>query len=218
VLGSLRRCAAGWLTASLLLAGCGAAPADPPAAEAAPPAAAPAPSAASPDPVPADPEPEHLAPPRGEPVRVVVPAIAVDADLVGLGLAADSSMEVPEFGLAGWYTQGPAPGRPGPSVVAAHVDSRAGPDVFYRLRELRPGDEVTIVYDSGDQAHFRVERSGRTPKDELPVEEIWPVTAEPLLALLTCGGEFDRAVGHYRDNVVVYTLPDTEAPVTFATA
>jgi hypothetical protein len=28
--------------------------------------------------------------------------------------------------------------------------------------------------------------------------------ARPVLRLITCGGGFDRATGHYRDNLIVY--------------
>ncbi len=165
---------------------------------------------APPEPPP-EPEPESVtrpsADPKGEPVRVVIPAIDVDAELVRLGLQPDDTMEVPDFGLAGWYAEGPKPGHRGPAVVAAHVDSRAGPDVFYRLRELEPGDRVRVVYDSGDEVTFVVESSERVPKDELPGDRIWPVTSQRLLTLITCGGEFDRSVRHYRDNIIVYTTP-----------
>jgi sortase (surface protein transpeptidase) len=145
--------------------------------------------------------------PEGEPVRVVVPAIGVDAELVELGLEPDGAMEVPDFGLAGWYAEGPRPGHPGPAVIAAHVDSRAGPDVFYRLRDLAPGDDIHVHYDGGDTTSFVVKSSERTPKDELPADRIWPVTADRLLTLITCGGEFDRDVRHYRDNIIVYAAP-----------
>lgn len=151
--------------------------------------------------------------PSGEPVRVVIPAIDVDSQLVRLGLAPDGSMQVPDRGFAGWYVEGPRPGRDGPSVIAAHVDSRVGPDVFYRLRELAPGDLVHVSYDSGDEVTFVVASRVQTPKDTLPVEDIWPLTNDRLLTLITCGGDFDRSVGHYRDNVVVYTTLFEPAPV-----
>jgi LPXTG-site transpeptidase (sortase) family protein len=160
----------------------------------------------APEPEP-EPEPEADPDPQGEPVRVQVPAIDVDAELVELGLEPDGAMEVPDFGLAGWYAEGPRPGHPGPAAIAAHVDSRAGPDVFFRLRELEAGDEVHVVYDSGDEVTFVVTEVERTPKDELPVERIWPVTDERSLTLITCGGDFDREVRHYRDNVIAYTAP-----------
>lgn len=47
----------------------------------------------------------------------------------------------------------------------------------------------------------------------MPVDTIWPTTNDRLLALITCGGEFDRSVRHYRDNLIVYTtLPEEEGP------
>lgn len=147
--------------------------------------------------------------PRGSPTRVAIPAIDVDVDLVRLGLNIDGSMEVPDFGLAGWYTDGPEPGRPGPAVIVAHVDSRAGPDVFAHLGDLTPGDEIGVVYDSGDTVTFFAGSQEQTPKGELPVAAIWPTTNERLLTLITCGGEFDRRVRHYRDNLIVYASSAT---------
>jgi hypothetical protein len=195
--------------AAVLLGACGSAPEQP--------AAVPSPTATATEPRPSpaptpEPEPEPEAEPGpavpdGEPVRVTIPAIDVDVDLVRLGLEPDGAMEVPDFGLAGWYAEGPPPGHPGPAAIAAHVDSRAGPDVFYRLRELVAGDEVHVRYDSGDEASFVVESSERLPKDELPGDRIWPVTSESLLTLITCGGDFDREIRHYRDNIIVYTVP-----------
>jgi sortase (surface protein transpeptidase) len=146
--------------------------------------------------------------PAGEPARVIIEAIDVDAELVRLGLDEDNHMEVPDFGLAGWYVEGPKPGHPGPSVIAAHVDSRSGPDVFYRLKELGPGDEVRVVFDSGEEVLFEVDADPvQTPKDELPGDDIWPVTNERQLTLITCGGIFDRSIGHYEDNIIVFTMP-----------
>lgn len=164
-----------------------------------------APGRASEAAAPSDPRP--TAPDSGspaEPARVVIPAIGVDARLVPVGLKADQSMETPQFGLAGWYREGPRPGERGPSVIVAHVDSRRGPDVFFRLRKLARGDEVKVYGQDGSVAVFVVERSEQAPKDELPAERIWNATDEPVLRLITCGGEFDRSRDSYRDNVIVY--------------
>lgn len=140
-----------------------------------------------------------------DPTRVLMPAIGVDAALVGLGLEPDRSMEVPEFGVAGWYTQGPRPGAPGAAVIAGHFDSDTGPDVFYRLRDLEPGDVVIVERADGSRVRFAVERLAEHPKEALPAEEIWKPTAEPALTLITCGGRFDRSAGRYDANVVVFT-------------
>lgn len=140
----------------------------------------------------------------GETTRLVIPAIDVDASVVGVGQRADGSLDVPDFGLAGWYTPGPMPGSPGPAVIAAHVDSRSGPDVFFRLRELEPGDVITVLDEAGESVDFVVEHREQTPKDALPVDRIWNDTDEPVLRLITCGGDFDRSVRSYRSNVIVY--------------
>jgi sortase (surface protein transpeptidase) len=143
-------------------------------------------------------------PALGDPVRVSIPAIGVDSRLVPVGLNPDGSMHTPEFGLAAWYNLGPKPGEPGPAVVLAHVDSKAnGPDVFYRLRELKPGDQVTVSYQDGAKT-FKVTAREEAAKTKLPTDKIWNDTKNPVLRLITCGGAFDRKAGSYLDNIIVY--------------
>jgi Sortase domain len=139
-----------------------------------------------------------------EPSRVVIPAIKADALIVNAGVLDDGSMDVPPFGLAGWFHVGPAPGEPGPAVIVGHVDSKKGPDVFYRLKDLKPGDEVFVYDKSGDLAVFVVDSSETILKSELPTERIWNSTPQPVIRLITCGGKFDRSTGHYLSNTIVY--------------
>jgi sortase (surface protein transpeptidase) len=138
------------------------------------------------------------------PVGISIPAIGVDAPVVAVGLRPDGAMEVPGVRLAGWYRLGPRPGDPGPAVIVGHVDSRRGPAVFYRLRRLRPGARIVVRRAGGAASVFTVETVERQPKAALPVGRIWTRTGQPVLRLITCGGSFDRASGHYRDNVIVY--------------
>ena len=173
------------------------------------------PAAAAPPPIfPRDvpsPDPTATAQPTESPVArptvVEVPAIDVRAEILKVGLNQDGSMEVPPFGSAGWYRKGPRPGQPGPAVVVAHVDSYKGPDVFFRLHELRRGDRVIVHRADGSAGRWSVVRSEQTPKDELPVERIWNDTRRPVLRLVTCGGNFNQATGHYEDNITVYLEP-----------
>jgi sortase (surface protein transpeptidase) len=139
-----------------------------------------------------------------DPMRVIVPAIAVDAELVPLGLQPDHAMELPEFGTAGWYELGPKPGEDGPAVIAAHLDDQEGPDVFYELEQLAPGDEIHVALADGTHASFVVEDMEFTRKEALPVERIWAPTDGPGLRLITCGGTFNRWTGHYESNLIVY--------------
>jgi Sortase domain len=139
------------------------------------------------------------------PVRLDIPAIGVATPLVRLGLEADGGMQVPaDFGRAGWFTGGPAPGQVGPSVIAGHVDSRTGPAVFYRLRELRPGQAILIERADGSRLRFVVEQARSYPKDGFPTAAVFGPVPEAALRLITCAGDFDRARGSYRDNLVVF--------------
>jgi sortase (surface protein transpeptidase) len=138
------------------------------------------------------------------PMAITIPSIGVQAPIVAVGLRADGAMQLPDPDQVGWYKRGPRPGAPGPAVLIGHVDDRTGPDVFYRLRELGPGDEILVGQRDGSTTRFIVGRLERHPKTALPTNRIWTTTSKPLLRLITCGGSFDHATGHYRDNLIVY--------------
>ena len=88
--------------------------------------------------------------------------------------------------------------------MAAHVDWNYEKGVFYDLRELRPGDEVTVDRQDGVRAAFRVSRVAQYSKDKFPTDEVYGNVERPELRLITCGGDFDQDARSYRDNVVVY--------------
>ena len=99
-------------------------------------------------------------------MTISIPRIGVKAGIVGIGLQADGAMQVPDSDQVGWYKRGPRPGAPGPAVLIGHLDSRTGPAVFYRLRELHPGDEILIRQRGGPTTNFivgRLERHRRPP-------------------------------------------------------
>ena len=137
-------------------------------------------------------------------MRVEIPAIGVSTPLVRLGLNRDGTMQVPgDFQVAGWFTGAPQPGQLGPAVIAGHVDSRTGPAVFYRLHDLRPGDQVRVARADGLVVRFKVESLASYSKRSLPDEAVYGATTAPVLRLITCAGTFDRARHSYRDNLVV---------------
>jgi sortase (surface protein transpeptidase) len=129
----------------------------------------------------------------------------VDTGLEALGRAPDQSIEVPrQPSSAGWWAGGPRPGQVGPAVILGHVDSKAGPAVFFRLGELEAGDEVLVERADGTTARFLVTTLERYHKAEFPSELLYYPTVKPELRLVTCGGPFDSSTGHYRDNLVAF--------------
>jgi LPXTG-site transpeptidase (sortase) family protein len=142
------------------------------------------------------------------PRRIEIPAIGVSAPVIALGLNADRTLEVPEdYGETGWWKGGPEPGERGAAVIAGHVDSETGPAVFYRLEELRAGDEIRVHRADGTRSRFVVARLERHPKDDFPTRSVYGRTREPTLRLVTCSGDFDTATGHYVDNTIVFADP-----------
>jgi sortase (surface protein transpeptidase) len=137
---------------------------------------------------------------------VRIPSIAVDAELIGVGLKGNGEMVVPET-VAGWYDLGPKPGQAGPAVLVAHRSWNRRPGVFNRLNEIAPDDLIEVLYDSGRIERFEVERSEVHDKSRLPVKSIWNATERPVLRLITCGGEFDQKTRHYLSNIIVFASP-----------
>lgn len=85
----------------------------------------------------------------------------------------------------------------------AAEQSFEGPAVFARLDEVVAGDEIIVSDPAGEFRTFVVTGAGQYPKNDLPTEVFGFGDQAPEL-LITCGGAFDRASGHYRDNYVVY--------------
>ncbi len=143
--------------------------------------------------------------PVARPVRLYIPAIGVRTRLVRLGLTASGALQVPgTTAVAGWYTGSPRPGEPGGAVIAGHIDSISGPGVFYRLQQMHPGERVFVRQASGRLAVFRVSSVRSYLKTSFPTSAVYGPTPNAQLRLITCGGTFDAATGHYLSNTIVY--------------
>jgi hypothetical protein len=155
--------------------------------------------------------------------RLVIPALDVDAPLIPAGAAGvpgAATLTVPaDIRTVVWWdgivsdgtetvhVTAPAPGEHGVAVIAGHVSSTAGPGALYKLSELTPGDAITITGSNGRSSRWTVTAPPQTVlKDSLP-PALWVTSGPPKLALVTCGGPFDPAIGHYLDNVIVWAEP-----------
>jgi sortase family protein len=139
------------------------------------------------------------------PVQIRIAAIGASAPVDPLGLNADGTLQVPtDYSRAGYYTGRSMPGATGPAIIVAHIDSKTGPAVFYRLRDLKPGDEVAVTRADGTEVVFVVDRLEQHPKNAFPTEAVYGPTPDATLRLITCGGSYDAAAGHYRDNTIAF--------------
>jgi hypothetical protein len=157
--------------------------------------------------------------------RLIIPALDIDAPLIpagATGVPGAATLTVPaDIHTVVWWdgvisdgaktahVAAPAPGEHGVAVIAGHVDSTAGPGALYKLSELTPGDTIAITGSNGRSSRWTVIAPPETAlKTQLP-PALWVTSGPPKLALVTCGGPFDPATGHYLDNVIVWAEPAT---------
>lgn len=152
--------------------------------------------------------------PHVAPERVAIPSLEVDSFLIDLGLNGDGSLEVPaDFDVAGWYAEGPYPGDTNspPALIVGHVDSKRGPAIFFRLKQIEIGATIEVTREDGSVAVFEVVDAKQHPKNSLPTDELYARRMPSELVLVTCTGEFNREAGSYLDNFVVTARLDREA-------
>lgn len=149
--------------------------------------------------------PEATAAAVARPTSLAIPAIGVRTRLIKLGLTSSGELQVPPTAaVAGWYTGSARPGAIGSAVIAGHIDSVSGPGVFFRLRLMHPGQRVYVRRANGSLAVFEVTAVHSYLKTRFPTEAVYGPQPDAQLRLVTCGGTFDYATGHYLSNVIVY--------------
>ena len=143
---------------------------------------------------------------RSSPIRLTIPAIGIVTSVGKLGLQPDHEVMVPaSIHTAGWYIDGPAPGQMGSAVILGHVDSYAGAGVFFNLKPLKAGDSIMVVSKDGVTTHFLVTEVVQYSKTSFPDRLVYGSHGTRSLQLVTCGGVFDHATGHYESNIVVFS-------------
>lgn len=142
-------------------------------------------------------------------MRLVIPAIEVNAPVEPVSVLPGGQLEVPkknQWEGVGWFEKGPQPGARGSAVIDGHLDRPGGvPAVFWRLHELHPGDTVQIVSASGKTLHFRVKAVQTYRPQDAPINKIFTDTSGTYLNLITCAGEWIAAEHQTSLRLVVYT-------------
>lgn len=145
----------------------------------------------------------------GQPARLLIPAIGVDAVIQSVGLSAkgDGSMGIPtNFTDVAWYNKGPLPGVPGSAVIAGHLDGRKVPRaVFYDLGKLVVGDLMEVVDQAGKTIQFRVVATKTYDYNASSTEVFLGDHLKIRLNLITCAGDWIKDKKSYDERIVVFT-------------
>ncbi|MEI7032758.1 class F sortase [Streptomyces pratensis] len=161
---------------------------------------------ASPKPRPTRSAPPPAPLPRSPATKLSIPALSLDAPVVGLPLDRAGHPGTPPISkprLVGWHQDGPAPGERGTALAVGHRDTATGPAVFLNISMLRPGNTVHVTRADRRTAVFTVDAVRTYEKADFPDKVVYGDRGRPELRLLTCGGRFDKKSG-YAANVVVF--------------
>lgn len=161
-------------------------------------------------PPPSNPAPPHVPAPvgvnRGLPVRLKVPKINIDANVLYMGLTKAGAMDTPTNVVdVGWYKLGPLPGNTGSAVIAGHIDGLRGePGVFSNLDKLQAGDTLSVTDTTGQATSFVVHEVRIYDQNEQP-PEVFSSSDGAHLNLISCTGTWDAAQHHFLKRRVVFT-------------
>lgn len=150
--------------------------------------------------------------------RIVISKIGINAPLslkaVGLdGAPPDPNGpdDVAYYDFTAWPGLGGGPGKGGNTVLAGHVDSgrkacnngSVPPPctaVFWDLRKIAPGDTIEMQV-SGVSYTYKVVGADTVNATTASWEAIYATSTEPMLTLITCGGDFSG--GEYDKRTVI---------------
>ncbi len=142
------------------------------------------------------------------PVAVRIGEIALEAPVIPVGVDSETEFDVPAADTVGWYRHSPAPGQTvGSTVLAAHVDYGGREGAFFSLGNVSIGETLEVEMADGSSLEYRVTETVLYDKQELPAEELFRKSGDPVLRLITCGGTFDREQLSYKGNLVVTAVP-----------
>lgn len=152
---------------------------------------------ASPD---VSPSPTPILVPVFNPTRIEVPSLGVNAPIIAVEVDEQGAMGTPAtpYEVAWW--DGISVGG-GNAQLAGHRNWNGVQGAFAALETLKPGDVVN-VYGERYQLGFRVQWVRQMARDADAAEVLGPTTL-PALTMITCGGQFDRRIRHYKDRIVV---------------
>jgi LPXTG-site transpeptidase (sortase) family protein len=142
---------------------------------------------------------------RPRPMRLRLPSIQLNRPILTKPLKMDRKrkLESPKDTKSiGWYNAA------GPLVLAGHVDSTAGPGVFYGLKKVKRGDTFEVDFADGKSVSYQVSQVSTFPKNKFPTDLVYRANDDDI-RIVTCGGKFNRKTRHYEDNVIVVASPVT---------
>lgn len=146
--------------------------------------------------------------PADQPKFVKILKFNTTARIKAMGVDANNKLIAPgNVHDAGWFQNSAKPGAiGGATLLDGHVSGWTTKGVFYRLKELVAGDQITIERGDGQVFTYKVVKSQMFDKNSVDMNSAMrPVNASKTgLNLITCAGSYDRGSDDYTHRLVVY--------------
>ena len=143
------------------------------------------------------------------PKYIRIPTINVPKTRVmQLGLLKNNQIAAPNnIYDAGWYRDSTKPGQHGAMFMYGHVSSWSANGIFYDLKNLKPGDYVTVERGDGKSYTYAVNMSKTYPADKVDMHAVLAPTeaGKPGLNLMTCAGQLKKGSSEFSERLVVFT-------------
>ncbi len=145
---------------------------------------------------------------EGTGMSLSIPSIGVSASVYSRTIGENGQMGNPSgawdviwYDFSAWGGMGGYPGEPGANAVfAGHVDYiHVGPAVFWSIRDLSPGDQVTVNTPNGPVV-YAIQWSQWSDPD-IDFTQFVTTTGQDSITLVTCIGGF--SAGHYSNRLIV---------------
>jgi LPXTG-site transpeptidase (sortase) family protein len=143
------------------------------------------------------------------PKYISIPAINVSKTrIIQLGLMKNNEIATPNNIFdTGWYADSAKPGQAGAMFVYGHVSNWTANGVFYNLKQLQPGDKITITRGDNKIFTYQINALKLYPYDKVDMSKVLaPVDASrPGLNLMTCTGHVIKGTSEFSQRLVVFT-------------
>jgi sortase A len=144
-----------------------------------------------------------------DPKYIAIPAINItNTPILKLGLTKTGQINVPDnIYETGWYDGSSEPGQAGAMFIYGHVSSWQANGIFYNLKKLKAGDQVTIVRGDNKTYIYQVVSTKIYAYNNVDMNQVLaPVdSSKPGLNLMTCTGQVIKGTSEFNERLVVFT-------------
>lgn len=140
------------------------------------------------------------------PVRIMIPKIAVSAELEYVDITLSGAMGAPKNPVnAGWFALGPRPGEKGNAIIDGHYGWKNNiAAAFDNLTKVAVGDKIYVEDERGYVTVFIVKKTQVFGEKDSASPVFNSKDDKAHLNLITCGGVWDKAAKSYSTRLVVF--------------